>query len=87
MEGNIEEKPEPNMDQIINNIQIELVVYVELVAIATKSFKPIQHVVKSIQIENPLFLIFQLVPVFGHSTKTLRQITMFLGQVVQNATT
>lgn len=32
---------------------------IEPIAIATKSFQPIQHVVESIQIKNPLFNILQ----------------------------
>jgi len=68
----MEEEPEPNLDQIIDNIQIELVMSIEPVVIATKSFQPIQHVVEYIQIKNPLFFIFQLVPIFGHSIETLK---------------
>jgi hypothetical protein len=37
--------------------------------------------------ENPQILKFQLVPVSSHSTKTLRQLSMFFKQVAQNATT
>jgi len=37
--------------------------------------------------ENPQFSRFQHVQVPGHSTETLRQISMFLEQVAQNATT
>jgi hypothetical protein len=74
MQGNIKKEPEPNLDHVIENIQIEPVIYVELV-------------VEPIQIENPVFSRFQLVPVSNHSTKTMRQINMFLKQVAQNATT
>jgi hypothetical protein len=52
----------------------------EHVAVATKSFQPIQ-------IENPQFFRFQLVLAFGHSIETLRHINMFLEQVAQNAST
>jgi hypothetical protein len=31
MQGNIEEELEPNLDQVIHNIQVEPVVFVELV--------------------------------------------------------
>jgi hypothetical protein len=48
MQGNIEEKPKPNLDHIIDNIQIELVVSVEHVISITKcvvaSIKSFQHV-------------------------------------------
>jgi hypothetical protein len=43
--------------------------------------QPIQHVVELVHVENPQFFITQLVPVFGHSTYNLRQISMFLEQV------
>jgi len=91
---NIEEEPEPNLDKVIDNIQVEFVVFAEpivsitkVVVITTKSFQPIQQVVEPIQIENLQFSRFQLVLIFGHSTKTLRLINMFLEQVAQNATT
>ncbi len=42
------------------------------VTIAIKSFQPIQPVIEPVQIENPQFLEFQSIPIFGHSTKTLR---------------
>jgi hypothetical protein len=94
MQGNIKEKPKPNLDKVIDNIQAEHVVFIEhvvsitnFVAIATKSFQHVQTEVEPLQIENPLFLKFQLGLVFCHSTKTLRHINMFLKQVAQNATT
>jgi hypothetical protein len=31
MQGNIEEKLEPNLDLVINNIQIELIIHVEFI--------------------------------------------------------
>jgi hypothetical protein len=30
-QGNIEEKPKPNLDQVIDNIKVELVISIELV--------------------------------------------------------
>jgi hypothetical protein len=58
-QSNIEEEPEPNLDQVINNIQVEPIVFVELVdsitklvAVATKSFPHAQLEVELIQIEN-----------------------------------
>ncbi len=82
------------MDKVIDNIQVEFVVFAEpivsitkVVVITTKSFQPIQQVIEPIQIENLQFSRFQLVLIFGHSTKTLRLINMFLEQVAQNATT
>jgi hypothetical protein len=48
-QGGIEEEPKPNLDQVIDNIQVEPVVsaepvvsIIELVAIATESFQPVQ---------------------------------------------
>jgi hypothetical protein len=73
MQGSIKEKHEPNLDQVINNIQIEHVVSIEpvvstteSVAITIKSFQLVQPVVKPIQIENPQFSRFQLVLVSNH---------------------
>jgi hypothetical protein len=55
MQGNIKEKPEPNLDQVINKIEIEHVVSVELVvlitksiATTTKSFRLVQPIVEPI---------------------------------------
>ncbi len=77
-QGNIEEEPEPNLDQAIDNIQGELIESIEHVApiveptqpviVATYSSQHVQHIVELIQIENPQFLKFQHVLVFGHST-------------------
>jgi hypothetical protein len=60
MQGSIDEELEPNLDQVIDNIQIKLVVFVEPIVsiiefatIAIKSFQPIQLVVEPMQIENP----------------------------------
>jgi hypothetical protein len=60
MQGSIEEEPKPNLDQVTNNIQIELVVFVEHVdsiiesaVTIIESFQPFQHVVELVQIENP----------------------------------
>jgi hypothetical protein len=54
--GNNEKEHEPNLDHVIDNIQVELIVFVETVVsitkpatIATKSFQIIEHV----QIKNP----------------------------------
>jgi hypothetical protein len=35
-QGNIEEEPKPNLDQIIDNIQIELIIFVEPIVSITK---------------------------------------------------
>jgi urease alpha subunit len=59
-QGNIKEEPEPNLDQVIDNIQVEPVVYVELIIsiieptiVAIKSFQHVQPVVELVQMENP----------------------------------
>jgi hypothetical protein len=36
IQGSIEEEPEPNLDQVINNIQVDLVMFVELVVSITE---------------------------------------------------
>ncbi len=61
-QGNIEEEPEPNLDKVIDNIQVEPIVSTELVSfitklvvVATKSFQPIQPKVEPIQIKYPHF--------------------------------
>ncbi len=91
-QGNIEEKPEPNLDQVIDNVQGKLVMYVELVVsiiepviVDIESFQPIQPIVEPIQIKNPQIFRFQPFPLFGHTIETLRHINMFLKQVAQNA--
>jgi hypothetical protein len=60
MQISIEEEPEPNLDQVIDNIQTELVVFVELIVsitelaiVAIESFQFVQHVVELVQIKNP----------------------------------
>jgi hypothetical protein len=46
-------------------MSIEFVIFItELVAIATKSFQPVQ--VEHVQMENPQFLRFQPIPVSNH---------------------
>ncbi len=67
------------MDKVIDKSQVELVVsakpivsIIEPVVVATKSFQLVQLEVEPIQIENPPFLKFQLVLIFGHSPETLR---------------
>jgi len=93
-QNNIKEEPKPNLDQVIDNIQIEPIVYVEhvisiieLVDVATKSFQFFQHIVEHVRMENPQFFRFQLVIISNHSIKILSHINMILEQVVQNATT
>jgi hypothetical protein len=36
MQGKIEEEPKPNLDQVINNIQVEYVVFAEPIVSMTK---------------------------------------------------
>jgi hypothetical protein len=76
--GNLEEEPKPNLDKVVDNIQVEHVEFVELVVpiveptqpvvVATKSSHLVQHIVEPIHVENPQFSISQLVIVFGHFT-------------------
>jgi hypothetical protein len=49
MQGNIEEELEPNLDKVIDNIQIELVVFVELVVPIIEFRQPIVVALKSSQ--------------------------------------
>jgi hypothetical protein len=49
MQGNIEEELEPNLDKVIDNIQIELVVFVELVVPIIELRQPIVVALKSSQ--------------------------------------
>ncbi len=52
-QSSIEEEPEPNLNQVIDNIQVEHVVSViELVLAVIESFQPIQLVVEYVQMEN-----------------------------------
>ncbi len=84
----MEEKLKPNLDQVIDTIQVELVEPIQLVVsiakpkqlvvITTKSSQPIQLVVEPVHVENPQFFITQLVLVSGHSTHNMRYISMFL---------
>jgi hypothetical protein len=66
-QGNLEEEPKPNMDQVIDNIQVKLVILVKLVVPITKSklvvvetSQLVQHEVEHVQIENPSFFITNL---------------------------
>jgi hypothetical protein len=93
MQGSIEEEFEPNLDQVIDNIQIELVVSTESIvstiehASANRIIPTYSTCSELVQIENPQFSRFQHVLIFGHSIETLRHINMFLEQLAQNATT
>ncbi len=61
--NNLEEKPKPDLDQVIDNIQIEPIESVEivvpiakpkeLVAIVAKTPQLVQHVVEPIHLETP----------------------------------
>jgi hypothetical protein len=59
MKDNIEEKLEPNLDKVSNNIQVELVMSIKLIVfitepadVTTKSSQLVQFVVEPIQMEN-----------------------------------
>jgi hypothetical protein len=59
-QSNLEEKLEPNLDQVIDNIQVEYVEHVvpivqptQHVVVTTKLVQHVQHVVELVQIENP----------------------------------
>ncbi len=59
-QGSIKGDLKPKLDHVIDNIQVELIVFAKLVVsitklviINTKSFQPIQLEVEPIQIENP----------------------------------
>jgi hypothetical protein len=62
-QGNIKEEPEPNLDKVIDNIQVEPIMSIELVVsiaeptqpmvVTIESSQPIQLVVELVQIENP----------------------------------
>jgi len=60
MQGRIEEEPEANLDQMIDNIQIKLVMSVELIVSIAEPTQPIvvgiessQPIVEPVQMENP----------------------------------
>jgi hypothetical protein len=59
MKDNIEEKLEPNLDKVSNNIQVELAMSIKLIVfitepadVITKSSQLVQFVVEPIQMEN-----------------------------------
>jgi hypothetical protein len=86
MQGNLEKEPnQPNLDQVIDNIQFEPIEHVVpitmskwLVVVATEASQPVQLLVEPIQIKNPQFFITQPILVSSHSIDNLRQISMFL---------
>jgi len=58
--SNLEEKPKPNLDQVIDNIQVEPIEHVvpitkfrKPVVVVVKSSQPIQPIIKLVHIENP----------------------------------
>jgi hypothetical protein len=60
MQGNIEENLEPNLDQVIDNIQVEpilctepIVCITKLAIATTKSFQYVPPIVEHVQIKNP----------------------------------
>jgi hypothetical protein len=75
MWDNLEEEPEPNLDQVIDNIQIEQVELVEFVVPIAKSKEPIvvaaetlqlvQPIIKHVHVENPQFFIYSNLPQFS----------------------
>ncbi len=97
IQGNLEEEPKPNLDQVIDNIQVELVESIELIVpitkptqtivVVAKSSQLVQPIVELVHVENPQFSISQPIPIFGHFINNQKQIIMFLEQVAQKATT
>lgn len=83
--GNMEEELEPNLDQVIDNIQvkpiepIQLVVSIvepkQLVVVVAESSQLVQLVVEHVHVENPQISITQHVQVFGHFINNLKQIS------------
>ncbi len=63
IQGNLEEEPKSNLDQVIDNIQVEPIESIEPVVpitkptqpivIVAKSSKPIQPIVEPIHVKNP----------------------------------
>ncbi len=86
----MEEELEPNLEQVIDNIQVEPIEPIQLVVsivepkqhvvVVAESSQLIQHVVEPVHVKNPQFSIIQLVQVFGHFIDNLRQISMYLEQ-------
>jgi hypothetical protein len=66
---------------------ISIVELTQPIVVVIESSQHVQPIVEHVQMENPRFSRFQPNPISNHSTKTLRQISMFLEQVAQNATT
>ncbi len=58
---NLEKKPKPNLDQVINNIQIEPIESFEIVVPIAKPKEPVAIVAKT-----PQLFISQPIPIFGH---------------------
>jgi hypothetical protein len=78
-QSDLEEELEPNLDQVIDNVQVEYVEPVvpivqptQLVVTTTKSIQPVQHVVELVQIDYPQFSRSQPILFFGHFIKNLR---------------
>ncbi len=60
IQNNLEEEPKPNLDHVIDNIQVEpiqpmisIVKPNHPIVIVVESSQPIQHVVEPIHVENP----------------------------------
>ncbi len=97
IQNNLEEEPKPNLDQVIDNIQVEPIESIEFVILITeptqpivvvaKLSQPIQPIVEHVHVKNPQFSISQPILVFGHFINNHRQFNMFLEEVAQNATT
>ncbi len=82
MWDNLEEEPEPNMAQVINNIQIEHVEPIELVVPIAKSKEPtvvatemsqlVQPIIKHVHIENSQFSIYPNLIMFWYASSSMR---------------
>jgi hypothetical protein len=75
-QGNLKENLEPNLDQVIHEIQVKFVEHVILV-VASEASQLVQLVVEPIHVENPLFFITQPILVYGHSIDNLKHISIF----------
>ncbi len=65
IQDNFEKKPTPNLDQVIDNIQVEPIEHVEIV-------EPIVESKQLVHVEYPRFSIFQPIPIFGHPIDNMK---------------
>jgi hypothetical protein len=57
IQGSLEEEPKPNLDEVIDSIQVESIKLIEPIVVTIKSSQHFQPIVEHVHVKNPQFSI------------------------------